>query len=69
MSLEPHIVLKKHFKDDRYLGMEVVFLKDLTPEYLATVKADTDDKLGWKRHRKVMKEAGFDIDLVEAEPV
>lgn len=62
MSLEPHIVLKKHYAGDKYLGMEVVFLKDLTPGYLATVKADKNDKLGWKRHRKVMKEAGYDIE-------
>lgn len=56
------IVLKEHYdKDGRYLGKEVVHIEKLTPEFLDKIKGDKEDKMGWKRHRKAMKDHGHDI--------
>jgi len=44
-----------------YLGMIVANIEDLTPEFLAKLKADKDDKHGWKKYRKLMKDKGYDI--------
>ena len=59
------IVLKKVYKGKKYLGMHIAYIDDLTPEYLARLKADVSDKEGWKQYRKVMKDAGYNIGKVE----
>ena len=53
--------------DDRervntYMGKIVVDSKDLTPEFIAEIKADAEDKQGWKKYRQKMKDAGYDIE-------
>lgn len=45
-----------------YMGKKVVDVKSLTPERIAELKADKDDKEGWKKYRKTMKDAGYSIE-------
>lgn len=57
------IVLEKRYhKDGRYAGMVCVLKKTLTPQFLAMIRADKDDVHGWKKHRKRMKELGYDLE-------
>lgn len=67
------IILEKHYGDrihpqtlkvtkNAYLGMTVVDTKELTPDFLAALKADKDDKQGWKKHHKKLKEHGYDVE-------
>ena len=50
---------------ETYLGYIGIPTELLTPELLAALKADKEDKHGWKKYRKVMKDAGYDIGEVE----
>jgi len=43
-------------------GKQGIYESDLTTEFLDKIKADKDDKMGWKKYRKVMKEKGYDIE-------
>lgn len=62
MRKPEYIVLKRCFdKNGKYKGKVVVLKETLTPEFLAMIKADKEDKHGWKQHKKVMKEKGYDI--------
>jgi hypothetical protein len=45
-----------------YLGKIVINSEELIPELLKRVREDTDDKLGWKKYRKVMKDNGIDVE-------
>ena len=57
------IILEEKFNEKgKYLGKIVVPIRDLTPEFIAGLKADKDDKQGWKKYRKIMKEQGYDIE-------
>ncbi len=57
------ILLEEIFDENgKYLGKVIVGVDDLTPEFIAELKADKDDKKGWKKYRKLMKEKGYDID-------
>ena len=61
--MSPLITLKECFDEKGvYLGKHVVDTAQLTPEYLVKIRADKNDELGWKQHRKVMKEKGYDIE-------
>lgn len=54
------IELEKVFNEKgKYLGSIVIHERDLSPEFLANCKKEAS---GWKKYRKVMKEAGFDIE-------
>ena len=41
----------------RYVGKKVIYEEQLTPENLKKIKKDKD----WKKHRKVMKQHGYNI--------
>ena len=57
------IVLEECFDEKgKFLGKHVISIADLTPEFLAELKADKEDKKGWKKYRKVMKKAGYPIE-------
>ena len=57
------IVLEECFNEKgKYLGKIVVHEADLTPEFLDKIKKDKDDKMGWKKYRKIMKDKGYDIE-------
>lgn len=57
------IVLEECFDEKgKYLGKIVIPISDLTPEFLALIRADKDDKMGWKKYRKIVKEHGHDIE-------
>ncbi len=59
---ETDIVLEECFNEKgKLLGKIVIPISYLTPEFLAERKADKDDKHGWKKYRKIMKEHGHDI--------
>jgi len=60
---EKCIVLEECFNEEgQYMGRIVVYETDLTPVFLDKIKADKDDKMGWKKYRKIMKKAGYDIE-------
>jgi len=62
------IVLEECFDEKGdYLGKIVVNEEQLTPEFLKKIKEDTDDKLGWKKYHKVLKDKGIDIKAVVIE--
>jgi len=44
------------------IGEIVVYTEDLTPERLLAMKNDTDDIMGYKKYREVLKKEGFDIE-------
>ena len=48
-----------------YLGMIVVDIKDLTPEYLQTLRDDDTDIEGWHKYRRIMKDHGYDLGEAE----
>ena len=48
-------------------GTHWIYKDELTPDLVADRKADKDDLKGWKKYRKGMKDAGFDIGEVEHE--
>lgn len=52
----------KKIEKNVYLGKVVCQTEDLTPEFIAELKADKDDKLGWKKYRKIMKDKGYPIE-------
>lgn len=57
------ILLEKCFDEKgKYMGKIIIHEADLTPEFLGKVKKDKDDKMGWKKYRKVMKKAGYNIE-------
>ena len=57
------IVLEECYNENgEYLGKIVINEEELTPELLKRVREDTDDKLGWKKYRKVMKDNGIDVE-------
>ena len=45
-----------------YLGKIIVDAEDFTVDRIAELKADKDDKKGWKKYRKKLKEHGIDIE-------
>jgi len=56
------VILAKHYdKNGKYLGMEAVYKETLTPEFIEALKNDKDNSMGWKKHKKVMKEKGYKI--------
>ena len=52
------IILEEHLNG----GFISVDIKDLTPEFIESIKKDKEDKMGWKKYRKLMKEKGYDIE-------
>lgn len=57
------IVLRKSYnKKGKYMGMSVIPIECLTPTFLGKIRADKDNKMGWKQYRKVMKKAGYPIE-------
>lgn len=58
----PHILLEEHYdKKGKYLGKTIIYLKDLTPAKIASLKTDVLDSQGFHKYRKAMKDAGYDI--------
>ena len=56
------IELKRYFDEKgKYLGKQVIYEVQLTPELLAKIKIDKD----WKKYHKMLKDKGFDIGEVE----
>lgn len=45
-----------------YLGKIVVDSEDFTPERIADLKDDKQDKQGWKKYRKKLKKHGINIE-------
>lgn len=64
------IVLEEVFKDTINedgdpikikLGEVVIYTRDLTPERIQEIKDDTEDLLGYKKYKEVLKKEGFNI--------
>jgi len=47
---------------DEWGGKTVVLVETLTPEFLDKIKKDKDDKMGWKKYHKILKEKGYKIE-------
>lgn len=58
---ENPIVLKLHYKDGKYMGREVIYPSQLTPEYLDSIRNDVEDSMNLKQHLKVLREKGYNV--------
>lgn len=59
------IILERVFDEKgKYLGKITVNVKDLTPQFLQSLRDDIVDKKGWRKYRKVMRDHGHDIGEV-----
>lgn len=59
------IVLEKCYDEKGvYLGKIVINEEELTPDFLKQIKEDKEDKMGWKRYYKVLKDNGIDIEAL-----
>jgi len=54
------VILKENC--DGHGGYISIDKDKLTPEFLAKLKADKIDEMGWNKYRKLMKEKGYDIE-------
>lgn len=55
MSEPKQIILEKHYNENGvYLGMTVIYDEDLTPEFIAAIKADDLDTMGWRKYWGVL---------------
>lgn len=50
---------KCYDKEGNYMGKLSVSIKTLTPEFLKKIEDDKDDKMGWKKYKKILKEKGY----------
>jgi len=50
---------------DGYGGYLKIDKDKLTDEFIESIKKDKADKMRWKKYRKVMKKAGYDIERVD----
>ena len=62
------IILEECFDEKGvYLGKIVINQEELTPAFLKCIKEDVEDKQGWKKYHKVLKDNGIDIEAVIIE--
>jgi len=56
------IVLEECFDGNgKYLGRIVVEVKDLSAEFIGKIKADKEDKMGYKKYKTLLKGKGYDV--------